>query len=268
MEKIKRRNYSTAGGQIDEVCQAYELRWLCYDYAIAGQPTGSLATIWKFRSKGKIQRGVQEQKAPWPEGGVFVPKEMLIPNGSAPKPNTRYNPANYGPEILLDVQRTSSDNPASLLRFVNQWGRLGVGIPEDREFPYDGVLWTGKFLEEITWWIQSYQALQEGRRARANWSDLISFLNGALTKIHPEIRKSKKWLAPGYHLSALIDALWLECWDLATYGKELRRCPECPACFLPGRTDQIYCTHRCAIRPTVRKAKLKKKQHEREVRIP
>ena len=92
---------------------------------------------------------------PWPEGGVFVPKELMtVPKNAhavtmeEPLPRDRYNPTREGKKILMDVQRTNPQQPKSLLKFVNNWGHLGIGIPDGEEFLYDGVFATGMYLKK------------------------------------------------------------------------------------------------------------------------
>lgn len=282
---IKRPVWVNAVRQADEAWQGYELRWPRFDYTIAEKPTGHLAVRWRHRphrwvpglkrdQHGKIQRIAREKRVPWPEGGLFVPTELLVlPKNShaveinEPNPRDWYNPIVVAGEIILDVQRIPPTNPVALLRFVNKWGHLGVGIPGQEGFGYDGVLVTGKYLQKITWWIETYQALQNKMEVDSSFGELASFLNGVLGEIHPGVNPTKKGLNPIYRVSRFIDALWLECWETATSGKKLNRCPDCRALFLPGRANQMYCTRRCAIRPTVRKAKAKKRERERKMRL-
>jgi len=280
MHEIKQQNYFQAVRQEDTTWPAYELRWPCYNYVIAEQPTGHLAAIWKNRKhslvpdlerdqRGKIHRIARVKSVAWPEGGMFVPEEYLMLPTKAravklkdPQPRGWYHPVNEGPAILLDVQRTSPQDPKALLKFVNKWGSLGIGISEKDDFLFQGVLDTGKCLEAISQWIQTYQALQRKKKVNSSFGDLAYLLSGRLRNIQPAVCATKKGFDPIFRVSRLIDAMWLECWEMVTTGKQLLRCPECRAYFLPGRANQMYCNRRCAIRPTVRNAKAKKKREE------
>lgn len=281
MYEIKQQDYFQAVRQEDTTWPAYELRWPCYNYVIAEQPTGHLAVLWEKRTQSLVQDMERDQRgkmhgiarvtsAPWPEGGVFVPEKFLMLNRKTqsvrfkePVPHQWYNPAAKGKEIWLDIQRCSPEDPKALLKFVNKWGRLGIGIPEEELFPFDAVIATGQYLKTISRWIQTYEALQKGRTKESSFKTLAFYLNEFLTGIRPGVQPTKKGLDPIYQVSRLSDVLWLECWEMATTGKQLLRCPECRAYFLPGRANQMYCNRRCAIRPTVRKAKAKKRKKEK-----
>ena len=278
MTTTKRQQFKNAVRQPDEVWESFELRWPRYEYVIAEHPTGALNTIWRHRkqnfapwmerdSQGKMQPAVLARSAQWPDGGVFVPKELMtVPKNAHavttedPLPRDWYNPTQVAKKILMDVQRTNPQQPKSLLKFVNTWGHLGIGIPGGVEFHYDGVKATGDYLKLITDWLQMLEALQGQKKVDSSYEDLAFLLNGVLGEIHPAVDATKTGLNPIYKVGKLIDAIWLECWETATTGKQLRRCPECGAFFLPGRSNQMYCDHRCAIRPTVRNAKRKKKE--------
>ncbi len=265
MIEIKRQRFVDAVRQRDERWQAYELRWLRYDFEIFTEPRGRIATIWPHRSRnyrpaltqdlrGRLETVTLPVAAEWPKEGVFVPKGW-----PASKPLERYNPVDVAKNILLDVQRTEADNPQALLRFVTKWGRLGIGIPDEETFPFDGVAATGQCLVWLQRWLEAYHELKRGRKTEAAWPTLAEMLRGALAGIQPDCRPMKRGLDPLYRVPRLLDALWLEVWEIATEGKRLRRCPECRALFLPGRANQDYCTHQCANRPTVRRAKQKRK---------
>ena len=258
MTTIKRQQFKNAVRQPDEVLEGFDLGWPRYEYVIAEHPTAGLAVRWRHREPIGV---------PWPEGGLFVPKELMtVPKNAyavktdEPLPRDWYNPTREDKKILRDVQRTNPQQPKSLLKFVNTWGHLGIGIPGGVEFHYDGVKATGDCLKLITDWLQTLEALQGQKKVDSSYEDLAFLLNGVLGEIHPAVDATKTGLNPLYKVGRLIDAIWLECWETATTGKQLRRCPECGAFFLPGRSNQMYCDHRCAIRPTVRNAKRKKKE--------
>ena len=276
--KIKRQHYVNAVRREDEAWQGYEIRWPRYTYTIAEQPGGYLSVRWRFRAvrwsedlrrdgEGKLRRVPLKKRAAWPDGGVFVPNEVLKPppkslnvNWKEPRPSDVYDPVEQAKSILRDAQTTAHDNPKAILKFVNRWGCLGVGIPDDEGFPFDGVVLTGMYLKTITDWIQRYQVIQKKKQSKFELEELAFLLNGVMVGVEPQVRPTESRLEPVYRVSRLLDVLWLECWEEATSGKQLRRCPECQSSFIPGRSNQLFCNRRCANRPTVRKAKNNKRE--------
>jgi hypothetical protein len=176
-------------------------------------------------------------------------------------------------DILLDVQRVESADPKALLRFVNKWGRLGVGVPRDAFF-LDGVVLTGRYLSQLKEWIEALEALQRGRKRMRQspkpsltrpwaWDGLAFVLSEQLRNIHLGAVAASRKLVAVYRPRNLLEALWLELWRQATEMKRYRRCPECRALFVPGRANQQYCTRLCANRPTVRAWKRKQQEKKR-----
>ena len=208
MTTIKRQTFKNAAREPDEVWDGFELRWPRYEYVIAERPTAGLATRWRHRTSTSLH---------WPEGGLFVPKELMTVPGNArmvkmeePLPRDLYHPTRVGKEILIDVQRTNPHQPKSLLKFVNTWGNLGIGIPGGAEFRYDGVNATGHCLKLITNWLQTLEALQRKKKVESSYEDLVFLLNGVLGKIHPAVCATETGLNPIYKVARLIDAIWLE----------------------------------------------------------
>jgi len=108
---------------------------------------------------GRLRKAAPHWPAPWPVGGVFAAKWWPQ---ERPTPADVYNPVEVASEILLDAQRAAGDDPKVLLRFVNKWGQLGVGVPGDPQF-LDGVEYTGHCLTLLKEWIEAYYALRQGR---------------------------------------------------------------------------------------------------------
>ncbi len=254
----------------------YQLRWLRSDYVIveepplkgwvAGQPGPKVpGTPVVFGAGGRLRKAAPHWPAPWPVGGVFAP--TWWPRDRPTKPAESYNPMTVAPDILVDVQRVETEDPKALLRFVNRWGPLGVGVPQDTFF-LDGVVLTGGHLRQLQEWIEAWEALQHGRRRKRpsraplrarpwTWWALAFQLSERLREIHLGAVVARRKLVAVYRPRQLLDALSLELWRQATELKRYRRCPECRALFVPGRANQQYCTRLCANRPTVRNWKRK-----------
>ena len=231
---IRRAIYQKAVRQKDASWAAYEMKWPRYEYEIISKPIDR----WRYRLKQ------------WPAGGVFAPKKA--------KPIKYYNPVERGESILSDLQRTT-EKPQSLLRFVNKWGSLGVGIPGDETCLYDGVEVTRARLSRIKKWIEAFYACKQGK-GEATWESLADFLNANLNEISPTARVVTNHLIAAYRVSRLLDVIFLELWDIATSGSKLRRCLACKALFFPTRANQEYCDRRCAVRVAVRRLRQKAKR--------
>ncbi len=194
----------------------------------------------------------------WPEGGILVPADAT--GGDS------YSPAEHASEILVHGQRAAAaSDPKALLRFVNQWGLLGVGASGAETFPADSVALTGEWLNRLTQWIETLHALESGNPPHATWEDFARTLNEHLQAIHPiAIPSARGGLRPGHRAHRLLDILLFELWEQATEGKHHRQCPECRALFIPSRSNQQYCARLCANRPTVRKWKKKDKEKHKQ----
>jgi hypothetical protein len=231
---IRRAIYKKAVRQKDASWAVYELKWPRYEYEIISTPVGR----WRYRVKQ------------WPAGGVFASKKA--------RPIDYYDPVKKGKSILIDLQRTSEE-PESLLRFVNKWGSLGVGIRGDETCLYDGVEVTQAWLSWIKKWIEAFYTRKQGK-GEATWESLADFLNANLSEISPMARPVSNSLIPAFRVSRLLDAIFLELWDIATRGSKLRRCPACKALFFPERANQRYCHKRCAVRVAVRRSRQRAKK--------
>jgi len=251
--RIKRQNFRNAVRQPDTSWPAYQLKWDRYDYAVMPIAAGKVLAQFNYRL-------CSLRTLRWPQEGIFVPQELTNPSAKEPKARDRYDPAEVADKILLDVQRMDADNPKAVLGFVNRWGVLKVGIRGDDEFPFDGVTATGDHIRSIQKWMNGFHSLRNGTKTSAHWDDLIPMLNAMLTHIRPAAKRHGRILVPFYFVDRLIDALFLELWQLATDGRRLLRCPECQALFLPGRANQEYCNRLCANRPTVRRAKQRRRE--------
>jgi len=270
--------------------EAFELRWPRPRYTILREPQGTWGAAWygipplriplaevsEFQEPGWEFENVEPEGDPstpawsgpnyryrveWPAGGIFVP-------GTDEAEAPAYEPLKVAPEILLDVQRTRADDPTALLRFVNRWGRLGVGLPGAPAFGADGVVVTGDWLAWLTEMIQTLRALQHGEQTARSWSDVADELTQALADVHFGARPTKHALVPRFPVPRLFDALVLEVWAMATGGKRLRQCPECQALFIHGREDKRYCMAACAKRRTVREWKRRQRRRRRRTIRP
>ena len=191
----------------------------------------------------------------WPSAGLLVPVE-----GSSAEP---YRPMNIAADILLDVQRTRPEDVKALLRFVNRWGLLGVGIPGAPDFGTDGVAISSEWVARLRQWVETLHALKGGREKETTWAEFAKILNEHLGGVHPSVSITDRGVQRTFRAVRLLDVLCFELWDQATEGKRLRRCPECRALFIPRRANQEYCTRLCANRPTVRKWKREQRRKQR-----
>src|SRR5262249_12187025 len=153
-------------------------------YEIIARPVGR----WRYRLKT------------WPAGGVFAPKRA--------RPINHYNPIDKGQSILTDLQSTT-EKPESLLRFVNRWGRIGVGVPDDETCLYDGVELTQAWVSWINKWIEAFYARKQGK-GEATWESLGDFLNANLSEISPIARPFSNNLIPAFRISRLLDLIFFE----------------------------------------------------------
>jgi hypothetical protein len=260
MKTIKRERLELGAPQSDE-WGAYELSIDRYEYEILAEPMGRVATVWKHR---RLAGGAAAPSVAWPAGGVFIPRGHADPRQPLRSPRDSYEPSPVAQHILRDVQRFDPKDPALLLRFVNTWGLLGVGIPGLPHFSFDGVEATRIWIAGAQSWLRSIKMLQDGEKTVTTWPDLAMIINGGLGRVHPATRVTASGLDPVYRASCLLDVIWLQLWDMATGGKKLRRCRDCPAVFIPTRANQTYCSRLCANRPSVRRAKKKQKQRQLE----
>jgi hypothetical protein len=206
----------------------------------------------------------------WPAGGVFVQQDVLARLDSGAELSTqvrRYNLHSHGPTILLEIQRANARDAQSILRFVNRWGLLGVGIPGDEEYPFDGVRLTGRRLLDIQAAIRAVHAIKRAGVSRAEREEFAKKWNdrNLWGSVKLEVQAASDGLRAVSRAHTFLDALKVELWLEATEGRRYRPCPECKALFIPGRTNQRYCCHQCANRPTVRK--WKKAQRRKRGRI-
>ncbi len=275
-----------------------ELAWSRSGYKILTEPTGEWGSKWNELPTKVVQIGEADPPPPWvfereefrtrppgpygwvnepptpsgmPRGGkvsVFYidwpASGVLAPSGDSPQ--ERYNPFEVADRILLDVQRTRSDDEKAILQFVNRWGLLGIGIPGAADFGADGVTFTGEWLALLRQWIETLHALRRGKERETTWAEFAATLNKHLDGVQPRLSVSERSLQRTFAAKRLLDALCFELWDQATEGKRMRRCPECHALFTPGRANQEYCTRLCANRPTVRKWKLEQRRKKRIAR--
>jgi len=202
---------------------------------------GPASTIYGVPSRRVASAGetVEIYRLGWPAGGIFVPDEAATP---APF----YAPIPRAAEILLEVQQAATADTAGLLAFVNHWGLLAVGIPGAPAFGADGVEHTGEALHELSTWIATVHALQQGTETTRTWADLITAFDEQLQSVRFSAALRGRGLVPRLPVRRLLDALYLKLWDMATGGSRLRRCKRCERLFLRSRNDRIFCTGRCA----------------------
>ncbi len=254
---------------------AFELSWPRGPYRILEAPEGPWGAAWdtlprlrvpfverqpavpwvfekrEVPAPGSTIFGVESSRAPsagetamiykldWPQGGIFVPEEGVMPR-------PRYDPVPEAAEILLHAQQAAMANAQGLLDFVNHRGCLGVGIPGKEDFGADGVGKTGEALRELSAWIETLHALQQGMRTTRTWADVVELFESRLGGVRLSARLTREGLVPRLPVLRLLDALYLELWGVATGGKRLRRCKRCERFFLRTRQDRIFCTGRCA----------------------
>jgi hypothetical protein len=224
---------------------AYRLIWPVYEYEIIPD--------WNPRFLSLIPKHL------WPEGGVFAVKgQLTIPKiNGFPK---RYNPVEEADQIIRDVMNIVVSNPAELLRFTNKWGVLEGGYKiEGVWVDFDSVVRTGKYIELFQFWMRGISKLQEGSNDTASWNSLADFLSVMLAEIRLGVHPAEQGIEPVFKVPRLLDSISLELWNRITKGKRIQKCPECENLFFPGRANQEYCSRLCANRPTVRRAKHKKR---------
>jgi uncharacterized protein DUF6076 len=210
--------------------------WVWEKHEAPGPVSNIYPSVRRVVSAGET---VEIYRLGWPAGGIFVPDEAATPAPSyAPIPRAR--------EILLEAQQAGTADTAGLLAFVNRWGILGVGIPAAPEFGADGVEHTGEALRELSSWLATLHALQQGTETTHTWADLIAAFDEHLKSVRFSAGLGRRGLVPRLPVQRLLDALYLELWDVATGGKRLRRCKRCERFFLRSRADRIFCTGRCA----------------------
>jgi hypothetical protein len=275
--------------------KAFELEWPRPTYRIVAHPEGQWEALWRALPERHVRIGQPTPPAPWawarheasvddsvygplsalssppagetvsvftlswPAGGLFVPAEPSTPL----RP---YRPLPVAGEILLDAQGVTLDDPEALLRFVNRWGRLGVGIPGDEAFAADGVVRTGECLRELVGWIATLHALQHKQPTPATWPAVAALFRDKLGGVQFGAQPTRQGLIPLFPLRRLLDALYLELWGWATGAKRLRQCRRCAHFFIRGREDQIFCTGRCARLWHVKRWKKKKRQEQQRQR--
>ncbi len=282
----------------------YELHWARGRYRILVTPTGPWAAEWDALERRAVHESEPDPPPPWaferrelrtePVGAPWLPRPLppyghderhafkvfriawpplgvFVPDNDRARsgPPAPYNPIAVANAILLDVQRTSADDPKSLLRFVNRWGVLGVGIPGAPAFPADAVALTREWLARLTGWMEALYALQRRQKTTLTWRALADQLNDALRGAHPAARPAKTGgLEPVFRVERLLDALCVALWEQAADLGHFRRCPECRALFVPGRANQEYCSRLCANRPTVRKWRRAQRRKQQQTRRP
>jgi hypothetical protein len=230
----------------DEARLYAPLRWPVHEYEIRLKPWGGVGAV--FSSVGR----------PFPAAGVIAPKGWSgnLDELSA-SVSTYHHPLPSADEILQDISelpvaepspagpvRRLADNDA-VLRFVNKWGVLGVGVGTGprRVALLDGVAETHHHLA----WIQHTQRriflFQDGRPLSGDsWTELAWELNNsAIADIRPLAVPTKNGLGFQFQPRRLLDVLCLRLLEFGTGTEKLRQCKECSALFVPDRRDQIYC---------------------------
>ena len=203
----------------------------------------------------------------WPEEGVFTPVGW--------RPDTRldqhdvYDPmeAKNRRRLLRAIQRVrGTPTREALLEFVNQWGVLGVGLPDSPGFPLDGVALTRTWLNRVSDWLALIpREDQVSRASREDRNHALTTLNDVLRNVSMTVSGASavmtKWRA-GWRAPNLLSAVAVMIWEDMTAGHRLRRCRDerCPAFFIPERDNQAYCDSACRSRRNVRRKRSGKAQ--------
>jgi hypothetical protein len=267
----RRRDAGTTG---EDLRPAFELSWPRQSYRVLAQAEADEGRRWLARLPERrvpffdpqppsppwtfVGRETPVRGLGWPPGGIIIP--------ATPGVREDYDPLAVAADILLDVQRAvATETTDSLLHFVNRWGLLGVGIPGADDFPTDGVQRTGEGLRELARWMAVIHALQGHKPGTETWADVASVFRERLAGVHVQARVTpRSGRVACFRVPRLIDALYLELWNVATGGKRLRRCKRCEDFFVRGREDQVFCTGRCARLWHVKrwKQQQRKKRHQ------
>lgn len=251
------------------------------------EPRGAIKEL--YHHLNELNEAANIPGPSWPDGGIFVYRGAK--SGKGPILRNIYNPLDSTDKIILDVQRLPGGDPKALLRFVNKWGSLGLGIPGyDRHlFPYDSVSITDQQFIKWRTWIKTFYALQNKEKVLISeagldigadeivmksfkkkctyvtWEVLGLALNLMLRKIRPAVHISEdgEGLRPDFRVSCLADAIAIELWNMATTGRFLRPCKGCRALFIPERINQYFCDRgTCENSFNVRRSKSKKRAIE------
>jgi hypothetical protein len=266
MREFKKEVLSEVGQPRVDVWVGYEMQWPVYEYEPVLKPSG-LVEYYYDRYVHRPRHGLvaeellrPAERVLWPHLGVFAPKGWATGKGRR-EPVRIYKPLEMSDEIFLAIQHVR--DLGSMLRFINQYGVLGVGITDHRDFPFDGVRQTGYRLAALQSQIADLQLLNKRRMGgtaeiREQYADT---LNGLLPYVQLMVRPSTGGLQPLYRVESLFDVIALHIWEVATGGGRLRRChdPKCGARFIPHRANQTYCRHACANRAAVRQWKRRQK---------
>lgn len=195
---------------------------------------------------------------------LLPPDGVFLPTG----PAGTYAPLDQMDAILRDVEGIRPDDRATLLRFVNTWGRLGVGIPGAPGFSVDGVGLVAESLRRLRAWRQAIYQIRTGRASDVNREELERQL---LTELQGPLGLSVAELLRGdgrLRLRTLWEALVLQLWRELTGKVRLRRCrnDRCGRLFSPGRSDQAFCSGPCARRFSARRHWQRTRRHMKNPR--
>ncbi len=192
-----------------------------------------------------------------PSGGIFVP---VARDDSRTEPT--YDPLGRdGDDIFLDLQAIRFNDAADLLRFVNDWGTLGVGIPGAPNCRVDGVELAGQRLATLASWLTATRRARgkSGELTRAQVSDeLLAELTHPLgSQSAIDYIRNGRFLLP-----SLWTALCLRLWESVHGELRLRSCANdrCRRTFVVRRKSQRFCTWACGNRWTVRRWKQKQRK--------
>lgn len=185
-----------------------------------------------------------------PPGGLFFPP------GNGGGMESTYDPlGREGDDIFLDVQAIQFDDGQALVRFVNIWGILGVGIPAAPDCRLDGVQLTGRCLAKLSTWFKTIHQLQRRRRSTELTREQITDQLLAELKKPLGSQSAIDYIATGrFNLRTLWDGLCLKLWEHLNGHLHLRHCANdrCRRIFVPRRNNQRFCARTCANRWTVR----------------
>lgn len=214
--------------------------------------------------------------AHWP-GGVIV--ALGADTAGELKPTRVYDPSVDVEALLTDATTVDVTSATDLVRFVDQWGLLGLVSPPDEVPLWDSVLATAAHLKKVRGYVDRLDALKREQwtspvlpsatalrrqirglprslgpreRARAQWQAFAMDLNQALRgcPLVPVLVADGSALGIRQTLrpQRLADLLLVALWQRATDADfVMRRCSTCGGTFFVSVSNhkRKFCTTRC-----------------------
>lgn len=126
----------------------------------------------------------------------------------------------------------------------------------------------GRFLHfspDIEWSTLSNE-ISEKRIISAANACLSDMMNAQTSLISPELRYENDQLTADWHITSLLEAMYMELQVTFTPNTQIRRCnnPTCNYYFDVGKgnTKKIYCSQRCALLMAKRKQRQREKENK------